>query len=78
MQGFSYIFCQKLYKNPGAVLASGFLWSQKGMILRLPDYDSGAITNRDINSCRKFETWMEVNLFKSGRGVLLACHLQGP
>ena len=36
---------RNLKKNPGAVLASGFLWSQQGMILRLPDYESGALTN---------------------------------
>ena len=25
--------------------APAFLWSQQGMILRLPDYESGALTN---------------------------------
>ena len=31
-------------KKAGAV-ASAFLWSQQGMILRPPDYESDALTN---------------------------------
>ena len=31
-------------KKAGAI-ASAYLWSQQGMILRLPDYESGALTN---------------------------------